>query len=360
MANRTDIYYWKCDRPNAFFAIDSRGRSDSGPFREIVRKLLNEFFCAPVDLKPSCGQGNHLTYLAECNGSKYFVRIENGTDGDDYMEVESRVISEVGRTCVPVPRIYAVDSSRSRYPFAYQIMENLEYKDLNRLYSKGMIDTVKIMGQLGEYIASWQGISYPGFGPFNAERLRSGNELEGLHSTYSSYYHLNLRKHIDFLEGHGFISAAKSGEILSLVSDNESLLELEKGCLVHKDIALWNVLGDSRRIRCIIDWDDSIMGDPVDDISLMACFHPWDELKYIVEGYMRVRPLPDNFEKRFWLHLLRNILFKAVIRVGAGYFDRNDGFFLTASDSNLRNTTAGRIEAACMGLRGRMKLEDLK
>lgn len=359
MSNRTDIYYWKCDRPNAFFAIDRNGHEDSASFRNMVRECISELFHTSVELQPSCGQGNHLTYLVEYNGCKYFVRIENGTDGDDYMEVESRIISEVGRTGIPVPKIYAVDSSRSKYPFAYQLMEYLEYKDMNKLYSKGMLDTKNIMEQLGTYIASWQSLSFPGFGPFNAEKLRSKNALEGLHADYPSYYRLNLKHHLNFLTERGFISKAKEDEILSLVKENESLLEMNRGCLVHKDIALWNVLGDSNRIKCVIDWDDAIIGDPVDDISLMACFHSWDELKYLVRGYENVRPLPDNFEKRFWLHLLRNILFKAVIRVGAGYFDRNEGFFLTASDSDLKNTTIGRIEAACRGLRDEMKIEEL-
>ena len=35
---------------------------------------------------------------------------------------------------------------------------------------------------------------------------------------------------------------------------------------------------------------------------------------------MSVRPLPDDFERRFRMHLLRNMIFKSVIRVGAGYY----------------------------------------
>jgi hypothetical protein len=45
---------------------------------------------------------------------------------------------------------------------------------------------------------------------------------------------------------------------------------------------------------------------------------------------------------------------KAVIRVGAGYFDRDDGFFLIGSGSSgasLREITLSRLSTALLGLR---------
>jgi hypothetical protein len=48
------------------------------------------------------------------------------------------------------------------------------------------------------------------------------------------------------------------------------------------------------------------------------------------------------------------MIVKAVIRVGAGYFDRDDGFFLIGSGSSgasLRETTQSRLAMALQGLR---------
>jgi hypothetical protein len=47
---------------------------------------------------------------------------------------------------------------------------------------------------------------------------------------------------------------------------------------------------------------------------------------------------------------LRNLLVKAVIRVGAGYFERDDGFFLGGGDA-LRRATHERLALALAGLR---------
>jgi Ser/Thr protein kinase RdoA (MazF antagonist) len=131
---------------------------------------------------------------------------------------------------------------------------------------------------------------------------------------------------------------------------------------VHKDLALWNILGESEEIKAFIDWDDTISGDPTDDLSLIACFHSGEIVNAMLEGYTTVKDLPDNFLPRFWLHLLRNMIVKAVIRVGADYFDRESDFFLIGSGStgaSLKMFTRQRIEIACLGLVNKIKIKDL-
>ena len=123
---------------------------------------------------------------------------------------------------------------------------------------------------------------------------------------------------------------------------------------MHKDLALWNILGSPERIAAFIDWDDAVGGDPMDDVSLLGCFHDGGTIGRVLEGYATVRPVPPEHRRRFWLHLLRNMIWKAVIRVGAGYFDRASGFFLIgagSSGADLRQFTLGRIAIALRGLR---------
>jgi hypothetical protein len=72
--------------------------------------------------------------------------------------------------------------------------------------------------------------------------------------------------------------------------------------------------------------------------------------------------LPAEHRRRFWLHLLRNMIVKAVIRVGAGYFERDSGFFLIGNGStgaDLRRFTQDRIRLALNGLRTNTGLDDL-
>ncbi|MFA5713502.1 MAG: phosphotransferase, partial [Bacteroidales bacterium] len=284
---------------------------------------------------------------------EYFVRVEDGPEGDEYMEVESKVMESVRLLGVPTPIVYAVDASRKSHPFAWQLLEMIPYLDLNQLYKRGELETVTIMRELGRYIAKWQSFTSSGFGFFNSDTLREERRLVGMVPSYRDYYMLNLDKHLHYLVDNGFFDKEVVAKIVSIVRENEELLNLEEGVLVHKDIALWNVLGHSFTIHSIIDWDDTILGDPTDDLSLMGCFHSNIEMRALFEGYMEVRDLPSQFDRRFWLHLLRNMIFKAVIRVGGGYFNKNDSFFLinsNGSGESLLQTTRSRIFSAIDGL----------
>ena len=92
----------------------------------------------------------------------------------------------------------------------------------------------------------------------------------------------------------------------------------------------------------------------MDDLALLGCFHNGEFLQAAFDGYASVGPLPTDHAPRFWLHLLRNMIFKAVIRVGAGYFDHDSKFFLVGAGSDgkaLRETTLARLDVAVRGLR---------
>ncbi len=361
MASRENIYYWKCDRPSAFFAI--KGENGSASVEKGIKEALAGYFGDDgFTLSPANGQGNHLTYIASRGGVDYFVRIENGPEGDQYMEVESTVMDRVRQLGVPTPRIFAVDAWRERHPFAWQLMEMVPYPDLNRLYKAGELDSLTVMRQLGRYIAQWQQIATPGYGPFSTAVLRKEGQLVGLLPAYRDYYTLNLERHVGFLVKRGFMDFSQAGQIADLVKASDDCLDIKQGCLVHKDIALWNVLGDKDTIHSVIDWDDSVSGDPTDDLSLIGCFHTGNEMRALIDGYAEVKPLPEEFERRFWLHMLRNMIYKAVIRVGAGYFDKGNNFFLINSPEggeSLRRETLGRILTACEGLRGNKNIFEL-
>ncbi len=359
---RSQIYYWKCDRPAAFHGTDERPRDGAQMIAQLVAVLGSAFPNREVVVRATPSQGNHLTFIASIDGAKYFVRVEDGPEQDDYIEVESHVISEVRALGVPAPRIVAVDASRRHAPFAWQVMERIEFPDLNQHYKEGTLDLPGIAGKIGDAVATWQGIQPTGFGPFDPALLRSTGRLQGFHSSYAQYFHQHLDRQLHFLVGCEFLSGALATDIASEIDESRSLLELEQGCLVHKDLALWNILGTNSSIAAFIDFDDVISGDPMDDFSLLACFHDGNFLAHALEGYQDVRPLPAQQLRRFWLHLLRNMIVKAVIRVGAGYFDRTDAFFLVAAGSsgrNLRDFTLARLEAALKGLRAAADIRTL-
>lgn len=341
--SRRDIHYWKCDRPAAFHGTAPRAERASelaGPLAEVLRESLG---VRRLDLKPGEGQGNHLTWRVEVGGQRLFVRVEDGPEGDAHLAVESAVLARVRAEGLPVPAVLGCDASRTRVPFAWQALECFDAPDLNHWFRRGELQVEPVARAIGAAVATWQGFQPSGFGVLDAG-------LNGLHPSYADYFLLRLDAHLGFLSDRGFLTTAQGREIEAAIASASGLLELEQGCLVHKDLALWNILGTPDRIVAFIDFDDAISGDPMDDLSLLACFHDAAFVRAAFAGYAGVRSLPDDALPRFWLHLLRNMVVKAVIRVGAGYFERDNGFFLGGGDA-LRRATHERLALALEGLR---------
>ena len=352
--SRRDIYYWKCDRPAAFHGTQMRGDFDAAMEVQLREELRQHFQAKKLDLRVAASQGNHLTWNADVDGVAMFVRVENGPEKDDHLELESALLHEVRATGVLTPRVHGFDASRARVPFAWQALERIVAPDLNFWFKQGTLDSAKIAFEIGVAIARWQALRPRGYGPFDTTPWREAQRLEGYHKRYEDYFGLRLDEHLDFLVLRQFLDSEQRAEMASELERHRALLQLDGGCFVHKDLALWNILGSEDCITSFIDFDDSISGDPMDDLSLLACFHDAAFLGRAFEGYQSIRPLPEEYRRRFWLHLLRNMIVKAVIRVGAGYFDRSDGFFLIGAGSgggDLRRITHQRIALAMRGLK---------
>lgn len=350
---RRSIYYWKCDRPAAFHG--TQVERETKHIQPQLQKLLEAAYPGQaVQLRDGGGQGNHLTWIAELGDATYFVRVENGPERDDHLEVESHVMKRVRMCGVPTPRIHRVDVQRQDVSFAWQVMDYIPAADLNAVAKRGALDAVHIGCEIGAAIARWQAVPVSGFGHFDPCVLRQNGELQGYHDRYEDYFLLNWKRHLSFLKQHEFLSSHEVEAIRDAVSDAGDLLRLTGGCLVHKDLAFWNILGDQRGAVAYIDWDDAVAADEMDDLSLLGCFHDGPVIARALSGYQSIKPLPEEFRGRFWLHLLRNMIAKSVIRVGAGYFDRTDGFFLIASGltgADLIQQTRVRLFRVLDGLR---------
>jgi aminoglycoside phosphotransferase (APT) family kinase protein len=352
-APRSTVHYWKCDRPAAMHGVARSGSEGRDILPELTR-LLSGHFPGPFTLKPAGGKGNHLTYLLDSPTGRVFVRVEDGPEQDGHLAMESRVMGEVAKSGVPVPRVLFTDASRKEVPFAVQVIEYFDGSDLNVPHREGNLPLAKIAIEIGRNVARWQSVPVAGFGPFNSEATDRQGLLTGYHASYARYFHLHLERHLDVLVDATFLTRQEAAGILGAIQDHANLLDLPQGCLVHKDLALWNIMGSATGIRAFIDWDDAIAGDPTDDLSLLACFHPAEVVQAAMDGYASIKPLCADFSRRFWLHLLRNMLVKAVIRCQAGYFRSNaEGAFLLAAGQDgaaFRQFTKDRLQTAWRGL----------
>jgi aminoglycoside phosphotransferase (APT) family kinase protein len=358
---RREIYYWKCDRPAAFHG--TQVERETALIEPLLRGQLEAVYPGRcIQLQDAGGQGNHLTWIADIDGESYFIRVENGPEQDNHLEVESHVMAQVRACGVPTPLVHHVDVRREVVPFAWQMMDLIPARDLNEENKRGTLDAAKVAPAIGAAIARWQDVPVSGFGHFDARELRQHNRLRGFHDAYRDYFLLNWHRHLAFLEHRRFLSTSEVQAIELAVDRAGELLSLTRGCLVHKDLAFWNILGSEEHLLAYIDWDDAVAADEADDLSLLGCFHDGPVVACAMAGYRSVKLLPDSFSERFWLHLLRNLIVKSVIRVGAGYGERSDGFFLIGpglTGADLLRQTHSRLLRVLEGLRSNESPENL-
>jgi aminoglycoside phosphotransferase (APT) family kinase protein len=346
---RTGIYYWKCDNPlpveEKLLYNDKYQLADISPVvKEIFRRVYG---CDPVEIENNGSGGNHYTYLVTLpDGKRYFLRADDGKGADDYMEAESAIMNEVRAAGIPCPHVHHQDTTLSIFPVRWQIMDIVDGRGLDHYHREGLLDVPKVGRQLGGYMARLHQLRYPGFGFVDTEHLRRTQGLRGLDATSADYFFKCLDRHLGFLVDHEFLSSAEAREIESLFDRHRALLDIGTGCLVHKDLAFWNIMGSPDNISAIVDWDDTILGDPADDIGILQCFHEGEVLDAVYEGYREVAPLPEPFVERTAIYMVRNLLWKAVIRTFMKYFDQSDQIFLhhQSHGGSLRHYTRNRLE----------------
>jgi BASS family bile acid:Na+ symporter len=345
--SRSDIYYWKCDNP---LPVEEKllynNKYELADISGLVQKIAVDYLGHnSVLVTPAGGQGNHYTYIIHDHGREIFFRADDGKINDDYMMAEKVAMGLVSRHGVRVPELYHCDVSMSRFPVRFQMMELVRGQCLNKLYQEKKLDREAVSFQLGNMLARMHNIKLEGFGFFNTDILRDQDRIAGLDDSNEAYFYKRLDSHFACLRDTRFLTSEQLKEIENLFKKHSYLLELKKGSVVHKDIAFWNMIGTSNNINAIIDWDDVIIGDPADDLSVVRCFYNGDITGPLYRGYEQITPMTDEFKAKISLYLVRNMVWKAVIRTFMKYFDASDDHFIINSDNrkSLKQFTYDRL-----------------
>jgi aminoglycoside phosphotransferase (APT) family kinase protein len=349
---RNDIYYWKCDSPSTLEAKQKqffKEKYASPEFLELAASCIVSWKGErPASLKGAGCDGNHFAFLVEMkNGERVFLRGDEGQD-DDYMLAESAVMDVARAQGIPTPRTHSLSVGAPGAKVNFQILELIDRSPLDRYHKDGTLKLAEIARQIGGLLRKLHGIPTTRFGFLDTQRLKVDGSLHGLQANYASYFHTRLDEHLEYLGRTGLLDHPTLADLRSILRENEGALALEQGRLVHRDPALWNILGTATSVDALIDWDDAVSGDPADDLGMLLCFYDAPFMRPLLEGYAGHEALHAPFIRRIWLHMLRNMLWKAKLRHGMGYFEKGSSFFLNmpGQTASLRELTLGRIGAA--------------
>lgn len=357
MSLRNNIYYWKCDSP---LSIEEKRKSyfkekyNGSDIKNVVRAACTEHFgIMPSDIKAAGCDGNHFAYIVNYPDRNYFFRADDGSSGDDYMLAESALMRLASAEGIPVPEVYNTYVELKRYPVRFQIMDLIMGKSLSVYHKNNELQVDKIAYELGMYLRRLHTIRMDGFGFVDTDLLKKDGTVRWLERKYPDYFNKRLDDHLDYLSKNNLLTPETIDEIRQLFRKYSSLLNLDAGVLVHRDLALWNVLGTPDRITAIIDWDDAVGGDPADDLGILQCFYEEDFMSHVFSGYFGNEKMSQDFKIRIWLHTLRNMLWKTMIRDYMGYFKKGKDFFLSGNtgDISLKEYTFLKIERSMNILR---------
>jgi fructosamine-3-kinase len=233
--------------------------------------------------------------------------------------IDKWVMEMLRQADIPNLHVYHIDISREACPFDYEIIEEAKGKPLGEHENQKQLNRHLIV-ELGTAIAKLHNITINGFGMLDVRCILCAKEGKGLLDTWKEYIFCNLDKHIGICFNIGAISFEESKAIESVFSQAEPMFEHVMPALLHGDLSNRNIFSDGKRITALVDWEDSLSGDPVFDIASWGTFIGNDEKREpFLEGYWQVRPLPEDFELRYWLYYLRVILAKTVHRYRFGY-----------------------------------------
>ncbi len=353
---RSDVFYWKCDqalsvksKKELYFA-DKYSEESIAIGKSIVCNFLGK---EPIEFNSLKVDGNHFAYCFSDGKAKFLLRTDDGLSDDCYMLAESAIMDELGKSGLPVPKIFATSTDLKKFPVRYQIMEFLESPSLDTFYRQNTLNLQSIARESGLFLARLHQHKHPKFGFIDIEVLSKEKRICGIDPTWAAYFNKCLPKHLAYLQDNEILNSEMIRQIEEIFESRQAWLDLREGSLLHRDFAFWNILGTAEKITAVIDWDDAVIGDPADDLGIVNCFNSPAFMEILLEAYSSISPLGESFKSRIWFYTLRNMLWKTMIRHYMGYFGRDKDFFLSKNDLNLslKEYSLGKIEQAVKNMR---------
>lgn len=256
----------------------------------------------------------HYVYRVRTPEKSYIVRINAcGAFYREFQFVIERWVTEAIKTLgIPTMTVYAVDISRSRVPFDFEILDDAGTSVFDR--SKDEKLDPEMLTKFGAHVANIHTLSTQGYGPFDVERI-ARSEARGIYDTWASYVTLNADRHLETCAMAGIMNSDMVSDASRILANTRSIT-VENPVLLHGDLAHHNVFTDGERITTLIDWEDCASGDPVFDLAYYAtgCFGNDAWYESFMTGYQSVGKLPSDFAIRFSLYYLRIAIAKALVR----------------------------------------------
>ncbi len=320
---RKNIFYLKTDSKLSDDEIKKlKHRYEKFPTSYIDCIIKEYFRCNAMKISPIIAWGiQHVLFRVDLQDISIVVRANVTSKSDDYFYVERWASNKLKKNGLPSYNVYAVDTTRRKYPFDFMVTDFVKDKDMESMWPLNEKNEKMLLYQCGEILAKIHEIKTKGFGFFDNELAKKG-ETKGILNKWEDYIFSSFTSNLNYLRKRKLISSKKQEIINKIFLDNKKNIRLNEGVLVHGDYCDHNIMVSDNKITGVVDWEDCISGDPIFDIAFWSTFYSRDRLNLLLNGYTGIKHLPGDFEKRLDIYRLRIAISKAVLRHRYKLYDK--------------------------------------
>ncbi|MEO8394288.1 MAG: phosphotransferase, partial [Chloroflexota bacterium] len=202
----------------------------------------------------------------------------------------------LGATDVPVPKVLALDTSKTVVPYDYLILTKMPGKPISTSVGELTPESRREIGYAaGQYLATMHNQSFDQFGLLY--HLIAGTP----NPDWAAYVADFFRYYQGQVQGLGLLSAEVLARIDALMVRMQPLFAaVQQGVLIHGDYHFLNLLQQDGKMSAVLDFDWAASGDPSWDFRIDNSLEsevPGSRDAFYA-GYTSRRPLPDGHWER--------------------------------------------------------------
>lgn len=270
-------------------------------YEELVAEITRQEVGNEVDLLAVPTYPDSIVYeVPTSDGALVFKALEPDGRDRDAIALEAWSCERSREAGVPAPRILSLDTSCSRFPSSFLIMEKMRGECLERLELPPQ-ELEKALRELGSLMRALHEIETPRFGLLDETHHRATGVVRGFADSWNDALFGAADESLKYLARAEALTSGDVERVRELVERESRLVDLPPtgGRLLHGDLGLVHVWFDpeKRAISGVIDFGECMSGDPVYD------FCDFDLqphlLDHVIAGYYGETPPPD-LHRRIW------------------------------------------------------------
>ncbi len=231
--------------------------------------------------------GNNIDSVTAINSgldsNTFAISCDTGERNQNY-DVEHQILRIGKDRGLKVPTPIASDVDLTGSPFAFSLLERVQGVGLNQIDQQYW---PSILEEVGQQLSSLYGVKMEGYGEIDKNEFRATGKMIGKSSSWIGSIVEVFELKIKALEAkiteertEGFkdsnLTSVQIGKIVTVLDNiprvRERILQIENGeqsvgSLIHADIHFEHILVNNGRLAGIIDFNKTLVGDPLFDIA---------------------------------------------------------------------------------------------